>query len=305
MIKKQLRDRSWELLWRRAWFWRCFAASFLLQLVAHIIVRILDGMLHGIGVCSFSRIGELVSSREKLLESAPDMCFDLALSSVLYFFIYLVFTGIVKYGMAIISNHAAEDDSEKYLKSAFGGFKIPLDLAWLKFREVLIFAGWTFLASLPGIFLVSSGCGSVRAVAAIAVSFVLALALVSIPFYRYRYLFRIKADNPEWSAGECLRHCRLLSSGEKWRMFKFDCSYWRMFLVPLILLAAANSLACWSALSAQSQQFSGGVAVAVFFVVIIIIMCLAAVFLMAAAGFSNSIGHSILYREISRERRGR
>lgn len=303
MIKKQLRDRSWELLWRRAWFWRFFAASFLLQLVAHIIVRILDGMLHRIGVCSFSRIGELASSREELLESAPDMCFELALSCVLYFFICLVFTGIVEYGMAMISNRAAEDDSEKYLKSAFGGFKIPLDLAWLKFREVLIFAGWTFLAILPGIFLVSSGCGSVRAVAASAVFFVLALALVSIPFYRYRYLFRIKADNPEWSAGECLRHCRLLSSGEKWRMFKFDCSYWRMFLVPLILLAAALSLVCWSALSAQSQQFSGGVAAAVFFVVII--MYLAAVFLMVAAGFSNSIGHSILYREISRERRGR
>jgi membrane protein YdbS with pleckstrin-like domain len=130
----------------------------------------------------------------------------------------------------------------------------------------------------------------------------LVMAIVCIPFYRYRYLFRLKADNPDWSAGRCFRECAALVDGAKWRMFMHDCSYWRILLMPLLLCV----LLCVAAVAAQTMgwwNLSGArvYAVAVGVLVLVVSYLALLVFIMVAVLYIG-VGQTVLYREISAEK---
>ena len=86
-------------------------------------------------------------------------------------------------------------------------------------------------------------------------AFALAVAPVMCgPFYRYRYVFRLKADHPDWTALQCMRGCSELTYGFKWRSFKLDCSYWRTLLLVVlpVLLGTAVLVAVESAMDGRA-----------------------------------------------------
>ena len=291
---KQIRREAWQALWDRSWFWKLLGAYLLLQISTQVIAMCVN-LLHA-----------AVSGDNAFAAGSPgktDIPFAL-----LYVFIVLILSGISKYGMTKMLNRAADDDSADWLKDAFGGFRIPLGLAWLGFRVAAVYAFY-----LAPAFVVLVGAGSLSlsllgdaneglaiAVASglISVAFVLGTALFCIPFYRYRYLFRIKADNPDWTAGECMSHCRRLVSGEKWRMFKLDCSYWKQFLPALLMTVLIAADLAYFFVSAGSRPVLDTVACAA----VLIPAYFALVILSLIAAFSNGVGQSVLYRKISAEK---
>ena len=160
--------------------------------------------------------------------------------------------GIASYGNSRLQLRAADDNSESWMKVAFSGFKIPLDLAWLTFRICVVFMIWMILALIPSGVVAAIFFAIVpkpqtpgelaSAVAVVTLASAIFIAIYCVPFYMYRYLFRIKADHPDWSAGECMRHCRELVCGSKWRIFVHDCSYWRILLGAAILLQVCSQV---------------------------------------------------------------
>ena len=130
--------------------------------------------------------------------------------------------------------------------------------------------------------------------------------MICIPFYRYRYLFRIKAERPDWSAGQCMESCRELTDGCKWRIFSHDCSYWRIILLALLPLAvvavSGGMLILASRMRAVEAAFSAHAVLAAFGVFAFLLAYLLFIALFAITAAYMSVGQTILYREISRRK---
>ncbi len=244
----EIRNEAWRLLWKHNWFWKLLGAGILLQVCSQAIVTIVNGIVYRLGVFNITAAMNLMQSRQPLPDLTPRIMWEFASSTFLYFFFAFILGGIAYYGNSVLLLRSTEDKGEGWLKAAFSGFKMPLELAWLSFRIFLVYLFWSLLAAIPctailaAVELVAPQPSSVAEAMAYTVAFSLSaaifIAIVSIPFYRYRHLFRIKADRPEWSAGECMKSCRELTSGNKWRIFKHDCSYWRILLLAMVLLMA-------------------------------------------------------------------
>jgi hypothetical protein len=129
------------------------------------------------------------------------------------------------------------------------------------------------------------------------------LAIIAIPFYRYRFLFRLKADNPEWSASKCMKECRSLTDGRKWRIFKHDCSYWKILLLPLIIgsTLSAIMLICLYKMKINfyAQNLATPESMVICFSVIGLYIAFIAVTIISAIYIS--LGQTILYRDMLSE----
>lgn len=314
MSNIEIRNRAWELLWRGKWFWRLLGAMILLQVVSQAAISLLNGILTRMGVFTPQSVLADMERGGTLPEFSSGVIFEFSLSVALYLFFTFLFSGISSYGNNRLLNSAADDNGEDWMKRAFGGFKIPLELGWLAFRMMLVFFFWSAIAAIPpaSAFLLFGGYVSMPETVAAAALFSLVMAaaivaytaVMAVPFYRYRYLFRIKADNPEWSAFECMRHCRSLTAGEKWRIFKHDCSYWRVFLLPLAFMTLIGGMVCTVFGFAGEIRDSDATGVfAVFAALGIVFLYFAFIASAIICAFYNGVGQSVLYREISSEKK--
>lgn len=308
----EIRTAAWNRLWAGNWFGRILLGTILLNLVVQLVFRLLTRLLGGGALAGNTAKGDIlekISSGDFAMDSIGGFLLFAALGS----FISLIASGISQYGGAVILVRAADDNSEGWLKSAFGGFKIPLGLAALSFRLLLVFLFWGILAGIPCAIgaafmfqtlpdLTRPDMLTMTAVKATALISVFA-AVLCIPFYRYRYAFRIKADNPEWSAGQCMKKCRAMTAGTKWRIFKHDCSYWRILLAPVALcvVLAVFILSDVASLFKQAQEqnsMAPSVMTGMFFLAIHLLIL--AVSIVAAAYLS--LGQTLLYRKILGEK---
>ncbi len=254
--------------------------------------------VYKLGVFNITALMHLKSQNMPPPELTPRIMWEFSSSSLLYLFFALITGGIAVYGHSVLLLRSVEDKQEGWLKAAFSGFKTPLELAWLSFRISLVFIPWTILAAIPCAAIVGVAEASVSAesdivqLAVFGLTFALCAAIViavlSIPFYRYRYLFRLKADHPDWSAGMCMKACRDITKGRKWRIFRHDCSYWRPGLAALICLAiyvsdilVAKSLQCENVLTGMIAQISN---------------CAFIAMLMITVQYAG-VGQTILYRK--------
>ena len=312
----EIRNEAWRLLWERKWFWKLLGAAILLQVCSQVIITIVNGIVYRLGVFNITAMTNMIEERIPLPEFTPRIILELASSTVLIFFLSFILGGIASYGNSRLQLRAADDNSESWMKVAFSGFKIPLDLAWLTFRMCVVFMIWMILALIPSGVVAAIFFAIVpkpqtpgelaSAVAVVTLASALFIAIYCVPFYRYRYLFRIKADHPDWSAGECMRHCRELVCGSKWRIFVHDCSYWRILLgallpllvIMMVVLIAAPILGGGHE-SAQSHSAAAVVGV-VFGVLAMLASYIALLVFGAISVHYIGVGQTILYREISR-----
>ena len=284
----QPRDKAWRILWKNKWIWRLVSATILMQLACHTI-------LSAIGIL-FDH--DKIAANAEASGSVPNLI-SLLPSAALLLFIYVIITGIFHYGADKLLNHAADGKDDDWLKAAFSGFKIPLGLGYLCLRMTLVFICWTIVLLLPLSLL--TGKLTQENLSAIVIYLGLYLtAFLSIPFYRYRYLFRIKADHPEWSAGKCLKHCRELTKGSKWRIFKHDCSYWKVLLIPLLLLLLISLAALVSRGTLQMAEKNP--AVLSHCMLVFSVFYLGFFAMVMTIGYYNGIGQSLLYRKIENEK---
>ena len=312
----EIRNEAWRLLWERKWFWKLLGAAILLQVCSQVIITIVNGVVYRLGVFNLTAMMNMIEERIPLPEFTPRIILELASSTVLIFFLSFILGGIALYGNSRLQLRAVDDNDESWMKTAFSGFKIPLELAWLTFRVSLVYIFWMVLALIPTAALVALFFSAVptpqtpvelsMSVAVVTLASVIFIAIYCIPFYKYRYLFRIKADHPDWSAGECMRHCRELVCGSKWRIFVHDCSYWRILLgalLPLLVIMMVVLIAApiLGGGHASAPTHSAAAVVGVVFGVLAMLASYIALLVFGAISVHYiGVGQTILYREISR-----
>ncbi len=313
----EIRNEAWRLLWKRNWFWKLLGAGILLQVCSQAIVTIVNGIVYRLGVFNLTAAMNLMQERQPLPDLTPRIMWEFSSSTLLYLFFAFILGGIAYYGNSALLLRSCEDNEEGWLKTAFGGFKMPLDLAWLSFRLSLVYFFWSLLAGIPCGAIIAAVVANVPTVStvaegsiygfAFAICAAIVIAVVSIPFYRYRYLFRIKAEHPDWSAGECMRSCRELTNGNKWRIFKHDCSYWRILLLALLPMLVMMTLVLLTVAGIATKPASGGEqsAVLAIFAILGALLIVASYLAMIVFGVISvyyiGVGQTIFYREISRE----
>lgn len=311
---EEIRNEAWTKLWHEKWFWRILIASILLdlsmQLVFKIICIVASSCTGDLGTLSQTNLSNsLAMIARGDMSALPTITLHIAITA----FMTIIATGITQFGKSTVLLRAADGKQEGYLKAAFEGLKMPLGLAYLTLRVALLFILWGILAILPCIGgaaickLIAIDETSIKIAAwalIITAAATFSLAIIAIPFYRYRFLFRLKADNPEWSAGKCMRECRSLTQGNKWRIFKHDCSYWKEFLAPVIL---GSVLCAWLIYEISTMDLSpneGAISGPKFIIGLVCMLALyiAIIISTVIAIFHLSLGQTILYRETRSEK---
>lgn len=253
----EFRNLAWKRLWADKWFGRLFGGGILLMLCGYAVNTVIGGILGRLGVQDWqdyylARAQNIKDLTTPVPNLTGDYIFTATSATLFQSFIGYIMTAIAAYGTAVILLRCLKNEEEGWLGAAFGGFKDPFGMLWLFVRGMLIYFGWMLLALLP-IGVIAGVCvpvvkpmlessplqAAILLSCVFAFSFGIFLAIYSIPFYRYRFLFLVKAEHPDWSAGACIRSCRALMEGHKMESFKLDCSYWKpITLVLLVLLAA-------------------------------------------------------------------
>lgn len=313
---EEIRNEAWTKLWHEKWFWKILIASILLdlsmQLVFKIICIIASSCIGDLGTLSQTNLSNsLAMIARGDMSALPTITLHIAITA----FMTIIATGITQFGKSTVLLRAADGKQEGYLKAAFEGLKMPLGLAYLTLRVALVFILWGFLAILPCIGgaaiceLIAIDETSIKIAAwalIITAATTFSLAIIAIPFYRYRFLFRIKADNPEWSASKCMRECRSLTQGNKWRIFKHDCSYWKVFLTPVILGSVLCAYLVYELNTGHLSPNEGAILDPKFIIGLVCMLALyiAIIIFTVIAIFHLSLGQTILYRETRSEKTG-
>lgn len=260
----ELKALAWKRLWADHWFGRLFGGMILLGVVGYAVQGVLGGILEGFGVMSWpDYLQLLVVHRADATISVPELTSEFisraTSSTVLTLFISFIMSGIAAYGSAVILKRCLANDEKGWLGAAFGGFAAPFGMLALFLLLWFIWIGYTLLASaLPALLFVfcfgslermlSPGMDLVVGVGA-ALCLSLAILVLCIPFYRYRFVWLVKVDHPDWGALQCLRSCRELMTGNLMKSFRLDCAYWLpitllllLVLVPLAAVAVGYTI---------------------------------------------------------------
>ena len=307
----EIRELAWKHLWTDHWFGRLFGGGLLLWLCGYAVQVVLSGILARLHVQSWMEYAQtVVQNRQDLTTPIPNLTSNYVSqacsSTLLTFFFSLLMAGIASYGGAVILKKCLANDEKGWLGDAFGGFKYPFGMLWLQVRYWLICFGWGFVALfVPGV-LCGAGYPFVKGLPLIQLSIVagifvtVALCWViwifCIPFYRYRFLWLVKAEHPEWGAGECIGACRKLMKGNMFKSFRLDCSYWKpitLMLLPLLVLSLTILINEWC--FGEGKQGLAIIAIAAF-------LCLAVLIpLGLIVPQYIRVGQGFLYEELKRE----
>ena len=313
----EIRDESWRLLWKRHWFWKYLGGTFLInfctQFVCSLVTQI---VIHAVVICT---VGLSTAAKLQSGQGFADMKITPVLIVVAVVLVAILVTvqlvagGVAGYGTAAVLVRSVDDKPDNWLEAAFSGIKMPIQLGWLALRYSLAYLPWLAPALIPcAIFLEGLGDtipipknpspDDIMVYTLLAMTYMTAVvAVLCIPFYRYRYLFRIKADHPDWTAGQCMRACVDLTSGFKWRSFLHDCSYWRILLLPLGAVMFIFAIIAATVLACASGLLVGGTKAAV--IILAVLLGLIAYIVLLASGFVVaayiSVGQTILYREFA------
>lgn len=303
---KAIREAAWKRLIAENWIVRFIAVTLFLTLATQFVQNLLNScyklceikplaayaveILSGFAKTRSVPAGTLPSLRTLI----PVFCFDT--------FMNFIIQGIIVAGFAVLTLRALRRSDEKWFSAALLGLRRPLEWAWLLFRYVLMFVFSGICILFPTIvlyqiaarFCPTSLARGAFLIALIIVAFLLTLVVWARIFYRYRYLFFVKVDNPLASTRACLQKCRALMAGHRKESFYLDCSYWRSFLIFLVL--AFVMIACaftFRYFSHSDHQVLCLIPVAVFFAFTLLttVVCF-------VVGLYVRLGQAFLYEAI-------
>ena len=301
----ELRNLAWKRLWADHWFVRLFGGGLLLGLCGYAVQVVLSGILGRLHVQNWIEYAQTVAQNRQDLTTpvpqlTPDFISQACSSTVLTMFFSFIMAGIASYGCAVILKKCLANDERGWLGEAFGGFKYPFGMLWLKLRYWLIWIGWSLVAfGVPG-FLCGAGYPLVKNLPMLQQALVAGIGMMllfcwvvwiyCIPFYRYQFLWLVKADHPDWGAGECIAFCRKLMKGNMLKSFWLDCSYWKPITALLVLiLPLMGSAAALPSAPAPMKVVLGAV--------VVIGFC-AALFASIVLGQYIRVGQGFLYEEL-------
>ncbi len=205
---KEMRDEAWTALFKRRWFGRFVWLTIVLTAITSLVNSLLAA---GCQFASVQTVADywaqnfLARTTNALPPAMPTGAEipGIFAMSIFVQLIALIFSGISMFAMARASLRAARGEDANWFTGLLDGFKQPFGMLALAFRYLFQIFLWMLLFVIPGI----------------------------IAFYRYRFAWKVKSDHPDWSAGQCLNESARLTAGRKLALFKFDCSYWKIFVV--------------------------------------------------------------------------
>lgn len=213
---KEIRQEAKEFI-RGKWFRRIFTAGILLYFITVTVSLLITAAYVSMNVQTWQNFLEakIRAMQGGLGYAVPSMdaFWQMTGASVFQQFIGYVFGAIVVFGLAGVMLKAVRNDDTRWLADSFGGFKRPLEVAWLMFVMNALVGLWSLLLFIPGI----------------------------IAIYRYRQAWYLKSENPEWSALKCLAESIEMMRGHKWQAFCLDFFY----LFELFMLVLACGGTCW------------------------------------------------------------
>lgn len=313
MTNLEIKEQAWNRLWKGQWFWKLFGGGLLLQLCGQAVQTVLAGILGRLGVDDWQDYMlavklNRVNPGEPIPQFTREYVTQATLATGLELFLGWILAAIAAYGVAVLLVKCLKDEPEGWLGAAFGGFRMPWGLLGLFFRYALIFVGWMLPAILA--FGIISGVAipacsaalkaSSPVLASLVVTFFVSLALLvfagvfCVPFYRYRFVWLVKAEHPDWSAGECLRATKQLMEGHKMRSFRLDCAYWKPIVG--VMLLGVTALGGFGAAAALSWSSVGATVLAGLLAAVLFMLAICSAVVL---GQYIAVGQAFLYRELS------
>ena len=274
----EFRELAWKRLWVDHWFGRLFGGGLLLSLCGYAVNAVIGGVFTRLDVQTWqdyclARVQNLRDLTTPVPNLTNDFIFHATSSGAFSMFIGYIMSGIAAYGSAVILLRCLRNEENGWLGAAFGGFKDPFGMLWLFVRYVLVYVIW-------GLFLIIPPLG---------------IWLLIVAFYRYRFLFLVKAEHPDWSAGACMKRCRELMKGHKMDSFRLDCAYWKPITLVMLLMFATTVVGTSAALFRGSGLVAAMLGLAVF---LALIVCVG---FSIVLGQYISVGQGFLYEELKRE----
>lgn len=210
---KEIREEAWSLLWKNNHIWKLFGV-WVLQMVIY-----------------FGAIGTLFAlvgfnkSAESLIQIVGQL-----------------FQAVMALGFAAAFLGVARGEEGDILSDSFLGYKYPFRAFFAQLVVGFVMLAWIFvpIVILVGILtmIVHSGGEVNSAMIGVAgLAYLISFIIVLTVSYRYRQLWFIKADDPSSGAFAALKRSVKMMEGNKWRLFKFDMSYWLAalwILVPIV-----------------------------------------------------------------------
>ena len=274
----ELREMAWKRLWADHWFGRLFGGGLLLGLCGYVVNAVIGGVLNSLGVRAWqdyylARLQNLRDLTTPVPNLTNDFIFQATSSGILSMFIGYIMAGIAAYGSAVILLRCLRNEENGWLGAAFGGFKDPFGMLWLFVRYVFVYVIW-------GLFLIIPPLG---------------IWLLFVAFYRYRFLFLVKVEHPDWSAGACMKRCRELMKGHKMDSFRLDCAYWKPITLVMLLALATMIFGTSAALFRDSGPIAAMLGLVAF---LALIVCIG---FSIVLGQYISVGQGFLYEELKQE----
>ena len=312
MTNLELKEQAWNRLWKGQWFWKLFGGGLLLQLCGQAVQTVLAGVLGRLGVDDWQDFMEVVKLNRAdpgvpIPQLTGEYVTQATLATGLELFLGWILAAIAAYGASVLLVRCLKDDPDGWLGAAFGGFRMPWGLLGLLLRFVLITLCWAlpailFFGLISGLAipLCKSLVQSSPVMASLVATFFASLALLvfgavfCVPFYRYRFVWLVKAEHPDWSAGACLRETKRLMEGHKMRSFRLDCAYWKPIVGVMLLFGAA--LGGFGAAAALSWSSVGATVLAGLLAAALLMLALCSAVVL---GQYIAVGQAFLYRELS------
>lgn len=316
----EIRDIAWKRLFGGGWFWRLLGGSLLLGMFMQVVQSIFSAFFQIVGGVTWAmHLQAILENSRDLVTPIPNlnsgMIVLMSAGTIFEIFLSLLLGAIVSYGTAALLLRCLDDDPRDWIVEIFKGVMMPFGLLALNARFVLIFLGWMVLAFIPFAAVVglviavfqpfAAGADSLASAIALSVGVSIAslpaICIYLIPFYRYRFLYLVKAAHPDWTAGACLEHCRELMKNKMMRSFRLDCSYWKPITLALLPLLIASSLALFSTIFAESASRETAIAVVGFAAFVGLVCVILALGALLVVSHYISVGQGILYRILESE----
>lgn len=295
---REIRAEAWQLLWKGGGIVRLGGAGLALGIV---LFGVTAALAYAYRVLDIATLQDFLAAQQQAASqglgytaSSDGAMMRMIGASLFQSFIQYLLMGIATYGVMSLCLKTVR--GERGIGSAFVGFGAPFSTFWLMFGVQIRTAFWLMLALLPASTVLAIGsAGGVAAVGAALVMVVTLLAVITWVIYRYRNVWLLKADHPEWGAGRCIAGSVEMMKGWKMRAVRLDCSYWLSFL-GLVPFAAAGF---WAAVKYRLVGLDGFVASDF---LIAGLVGVAAIVYSLVVGWYLMLGHAIFYREQLLER---
>lgn len=246
----EIRAEAWRILRKTPWGWRLLGVCLFVGVIASLVMSAIASGLENAGIQTWQDFNlAMLRARWSGLElTIPSLrvAAYMTVASAFTYFIEKIFGGIQLFAshsatLRAVTNEASQD----WFLPALEGFKRPFEMFFLMFCWLfrifwLVYLGGIVIGVGTGML---TGMHLITTPVLIAVAIVaacLGIVLIVVGFYRYRFVWYVKVEHPDWGVNKCLNETRRLMEGKKWAAFLLDCSYWRsitLWLAGFLLFA--------------------------------------------------------------------